>query len=66
MLDAWLEAELQITAGQSYSIDGKTVTKANLSEVRNSVKYWERQVTLLKRKKKGKGRVRVSNVVPMD
>lgn len=66
MLAGWLEAESHVQAGQSYSIDGKTVTKANLSEIRNSVKYWEGKVTQIKRKQKGKGRARISQVVPMD
>lgn len=66
MLDSWLEAEKHVQAGQSYSIDGKTVTRANLSEIRNAIKYWEAKVTQLKRKSKGKGRTRVSQVIPMD
>jgi len=66
MRDGWLEAEKAVMAGQSYSIDGKTVTKANLSDIRNSVKHWESQISLLRRKAKGKGRARLTNVVPMD
>jgi len=66
MRDDWIKAEAQVMAGQSYSIDGKTVTKANLSEIRNSVKFWENKVSMLNRKLKGKGSIRIKNVVPMD
>jgi len=35
-LDAWLEAELTIINGQSYTIGNKTLNRANLYHVRNS------------------------------
>jgi len=66
MRDSWIVAEEAVQAGQSYSVDGKTVTKANLSEIRNAIKYWEGQISQSKRKSKGKGRVRITNVVPTD
>ena len=33
-LDAWLEAELEVTTHQSYTIGSRSLTKANLSEIR--------------------------------
>lgn len=35
-LDAWLEAEMQVTNAQSYTIGSRTLTKANLTEIRNA------------------------------
>ena len=40
-LDAWLEAELTVTSGQSYTLTtangGRTLTRANLTELRNAI-----------------------------
>ena len=38
-LDAWLEAELAVTNAQSYTIGSRTMTKANLTEIRKSIEY---------------------------
>ena len=40
-LDAWLEAELAVTNAQSYTIGSRTMTKANLTEIRKSIEYWQ-------------------------
>ena len=34
-LDAWLEAELAVTNAQSYTIGSRTMTKADLAEIRS-------------------------------
>lgn len=46
-LDAWLEAELAVTNAQSYTIGSRTMTKANLTEIRKSIEYWQGKVTAL-------------------
>lgn len=46
-LDAWLEAEMQVTNAQSYTIGSRTLTKANLTEIRNAIEYWQQKVTIL-------------------
>lgn len=66
MLNGWLEAEKMVMAGQSYSINGQTVTRANLSDIRKSVQYWQGQVNRLERQKKGRGRTRIIHVIPTD
>jgi hypothetical protein len=63
MLDAWLNAEMAITTGQSYSIGSRSLTRANLGEVRKSVDYWEKKVALLSGKASKR---RVIGVVPRD
>lgn len=35
-LDAWLEAELACTTNQSYTIGSRTLTRADLAEIRNT------------------------------
>ena len=36
-LDAWLEAELAVTNAQSYTIGSRTMTKADLGEIRRAI-----------------------------
>ncbi|MBP3579000.1 MAG: hypothetical protein J6K15_12895 [Lachnospiraceae bacterium] len=65
-LDAWLEAELAVTNAQSYTIGSRTMTKANLSEIRNQITYWQNKVAILENVQKHKGRNRVRRAVPRD
>ncbi|MCL2107803.1 MAG: DUF6148 family protein [Oscillospiraceae bacterium] len=61
-LAAWLEAELELTTHQSYRIGTRWLTKADLKEVRNQIKYWQGVVNQLK----GRGRNRVYRGVLRD
>lgn len=61
-LDAWLEAELAASTGQSYQIGTRQLTRANLAEIRQQVIFWERKVKALS----GKGKKRVFGVIPRD
>lgn len=65
-LDAWLEAELTVTTGQSYTIGSRVLTRANLTEIRNAIDYWNKKVIVLENKKTAGGRNRVQRVVPRD
>lgn len=65
-LDAWLEAEMQVTNAQSYTIGSRTLTKANLTEIRKAIEYWQQKVTILENLKKNNGRSRVKRFVPRD
>ena len=61
-LQAWLDAELAISTGQSYKIGSRELKRANLSEVRKQITYWQREVSRLE----GKGSRRVFRAVPRD
>lgn len=39
-LDAWLEADLATSQGQSYTIAGRTLTKNNFTEIKAAIDYW--------------------------
>lgn len=65
-LTAWLEAELAITTSQSYTIGSRSLTRANLDEVRKQVAFWENKVAELENIAKRKGRNRIMRVVPRD
>lgn len=57
-LDAYLAAERQVLAGQSYEIAGRRLTRANLAEIRDGVKYWNGQVRELSGRAGGRSRSR--------
>jgi hypothetical protein len=65
-LDAWLKAELEITTSQSYKIGTRSLTRADLAQVREQIKYWQEKVTALENAAKGRGRNRVFRAVPFD
>lgn len=65
-LDIWLEAEKVVATGQSYTIEGRSLTRANLSEIRQSIEYWNNKVISLENISKNKGRNRVYRVTPRD
>ena len=65
-LDAWLEAELACTTNQSYTIGSRTLTRADLAEIRNTIKYWAEIVTKLEAARKYGGRNRTMRIMPRD
>lgn len=46
-LDAWIAADLAVAKGQSYSMNGRSLTLANAKEIREQIQYWERRVAAL-------------------
>lgn len=65
-LNAWLEAELAVTTGQSYQIGSRSLTRANLYQIREQIKFWRNEVGKLQNVNKRKGKNRVFRVVPRD
>lgn len=48
MFNKYLQAEQAILSGaQSYSISGKTITRANLADIVKQRKYWENKLAIL-------------------
>lgn len=65
-LNAWLDAEIAVTNGQSYSIGSKSLDRANLYQIREQIKYWRNEVAKANNITKKKGRNRVFRAVPRD
>lgn len=65
-LNAWLTAELEVTTHQSYSIGTRSLTKANLNEIRKQIEFWRNEVAKLENLAKRRGRNRIMRVVPRD
>ena len=59
-LALWLAAEEKVATGQSYSIAGRSLTRANLGEIRETIDYWDSKVQRLTR-----GGIRVTGMTPV-
>lgn len=47
-LDKYVAAEEKVLSGQSYSIGGRSLTRANLADIRNGIEYWNDKLTTAK------------------
>ena len=65
-LNAWLEAELQVTTNQSYTIGSRSLTRADLADIREQIAFWEGRVAALENQQKHGGRNRMIRIVPRD
>ncbi len=66
-LEMWLEAEEAVATGQSYTIGTRSLTRANLAEVRQQIEYWNSKVTQLQAIAQESGRRnRMFRGVPLD
>jgi hypothetical protein len=52
-LDLWLAADAAVAGGQSYSIGGRSLTRANAAEITNKIDYWNGWVNKLSRSSSG-------------
>lgn len=48
MIQACLQAELDVLEGKSTSFGGRTITMENLTDIRKARQEWERKLTMLK------------------
>lgn len=64
-LEMWLEAELEVTTSQSYQLGSRSLTRANLKEIRETIDYWQKKVNDLLAARNG-GRNKVRRGVPRD
>lgn len=65
-LEEWMEAELEVTTHQSYQLGSRTLTMADLGDIRETIDYWEKKVAALLTAQKNGGRGRVRRVVLRD
>ncbi len=63
-LQTYYNAEASILSSQSYSINGKSLTRANLSEVRATIEKLEQKIKQIKNRQKGVSKMK--RIVPLD
>jgi hypothetical protein len=61
-LSAWIAASTAVAGNQSYSIAGRSLTRADAKEIRESITYWNNMVQTLTARLSGHSRTRY--VVP--
>lgn len=62
-LALWLAAEEKVASGQSYSIGGRSLTRANLREIREQIEYWDSKVQRISASN-GRSGMRVRGATP--
>jgi hypothetical protein len=65
-LEEWMEAELQVTTNQSYTLENRSLTRANLREIGQRISYWANKVEELKAQEENGGRSRIYRALPTD
>ena len=63
MRDDWIAAERAVMTGQSYSIGGNQITRADLSKIRESIEYWNKKLRSLEGTRKKR---RFMGIIPRD
>ncbi|WP_175796340.1 DUF6148 family protein [Burkholderia anthina] len=61
-LDTWLAASMAVAKNQSYELEGRKYTRANLAEIQASINFWDAKVKSLTPTRRRGARVRY--VVP--
>lgn len=65
-LRTWLAAEEAIATGQRYQIDDRSLTRADLYDVRKEIEFWANHLAIAQNEEKGGGRNRAFRFVPRD
>lgn len=65
-LQMWLDAEAAISTGQAYQIGQRSLTRADLANVRKQIEYWSGKLAEAENAEKHKGRNRTYRFVPRD
>ena len=65
-LKIWLAAEEAIATGQRYQIEGRSLTRADLYDVRKELEYWAGKLAEAEAAEQRGGRNRIFQFVPRD
>lgn len=66
-LELYINCEISILSGaQSYKIGSRDLTRANLKEISDMIKYLEKEIAIEEAIDAGKGRNRVIGIIPRD
>jgi len=57
-LQAYLDAEAKVLAGQRVEIDGQALTRANLEQIQTGINTWDARVKALTASASGRARAR--------
>lgn len=64
-LQAWLDAELAVSTGQSYKIGNRSLFRADLAEIGKRIAFWKGELEKLEPSEAVAG-TRAFRVIPLD
>lgn len=59
-LQLWISADAAVASGQSYTINGRTLSRANADEITDKIQYWSKVEASLQRINSGQPAIGVS------
>lgn len=65
-MNTWLAAEEAVATGQSYQIGTRTLTRADLKQIRDELEYWGKKLAEAEAEEKSGGRNRMYRFCPRD
>lgn len=65
-LNIWLAAEEAVATGQRYQIEGRSLTRADLYDVRKEIEYWAGKLAEAENEEQCGGHIRAYSFVPRD
>ena len=65
-LALWLNAESRVATGQRYQIGDRSLTRADLRQIREQIEYWGGKLAEAEAEEKHRGRNRVYRALPRD
>ena len=65
-LNIWLAAEEAVATGQRYQIEGRSLTRADLYDVRKEVAFWAGRLAEAENEEQSGGSIRAYHFVPRD
>ena len=65
-LNTWLAAEESVATGQSYQIGSRTLTRADLKQIREEMEYWAGKLADAEAEESSGGRNRLFRFVERD
>jgi hypothetical protein len=58
-LTEWMAADTAVASSQSYTINGRSLSRTNAKEIRENIDYWEAKV-----KKLSRGGIAIKGITP--
>ena len=65
-LAIWMDAEDRVATGQRYQIGDRSLTRADLRQIREQMEYWAGKLKEAEAEEKRGGRNRMFRAVPRD
>jgi hypothetical protein len=64
-LTLWMAADTAVATGQSYTIGGRSLTRADAKEIRNNIIFWDAQAKRLAATSTAGGGITIRGATPV-